>query len=167
MSKKIIYAVYGSNLLKERFMIYIKGGWYKGQKYRGCRDKTEPIDKGWIFIPYCLYFAKQSLRWGRKGVAFITCEEEKDKNYHTVVRLWEITEEQFNEIWNQEGREWYHKKLCLGEEGGIKIYTITGCWLDEINLPSKEYLEVIKSGLKETTNWDNEKIEKYLEKFLK
>ena len=94
MSKKIIYAVYGSNLLKEKFMIYIKGGWYKGQKYRGCRDKTEPIDRGWIFIPYCLYFAKQFLRWGRKGVAFITCEE--NKNYQTLVRLWEITEEQFN-----------------------------------------------------------------------
>ena len=102
---------------------------------------------------------------GRKGVAFITCE--KNKNYQTLVRLWEITEEQFNEIWDQERREWYHKRLYLGEKAGIKIYTITGCWLDKINLPSKEYLEVIKSGLKETTKWNDKKIEKYLEKFLK
>jgi len=45
--KKVIYASYGSNLLKERFLYYIKGG-----EYKGCNDKSDPIEKGWMFIPY-------------------------------------------------------------------------------------------------------------------
>ena len=165
--KKIIYAAYGSNLLKERFLVYIKGGDYKGKNYSGCEDKTEPIDRGWMFTPYRLYFAKKSPRWENKGVAFISCEEEPNKNYHTIVRLWEIRKEQFDDIWQQEGKEWYHKKLDLGIKDGMEIYTITGCWTHEINLPSETYLRVIKSGLKETTNWEDERIEDYLKKFLR
>jgi len=164
--KKIIYAVYGSNLLKERFLVYIKGGDYKGRNYSGCKDKTDPIDRGWMFIPYRLYFAKKSPRWENKGVAFISCEEETDKKYHTVARLWEITEEQFNDIWQEEGKGWYHKKLYLGTKDGMEIYTITGCWAHEVNPPSENYLSIIKRGLKETTNWENERIEGYLKKFL-
>ncbi len=38
----VIYAAYGSNLLKERFLAYIKGGTFMGIHYEGCRDKTEP-----------------------------------------------------------------------------------------------------------------------------
>jgi len=166
MKRKIIYAVYGSNLLKERFLAYIRGGTYKGHQYNGCRDKTEPIDRGWMFIPHRLYFAKESPRWGNKGVAFISCEKEADRNYHAIARLWEITEEQFEDIWEEEGKAWYHKKLCLGIDKGLKILTLTGCWLEEMNNPSEEYLNVIKAGLKETTNWDDGEIEKYLNKFL-
>ena len=164
--KKIIYAAYGSNLLKERFLVYLKGGEYKNRPYNGCKDKTEPIDRGWMYVPYRLYFAKRSPRWENKGVAFLTCKKEENEDYYTVVRLWEITEDQFDEIWEQEGKSWYHEKLNLGEKEGLQIYTITGCWLNEINSPSESYLEVIKMGLKETTNWDNDKIEKYLKKFL-
>jgi len=32
--------------------------------------------------------------------------------------------------------------------------------------PCNEYFEIIKKGLKETTNWDDRKIEEYLLKFL-
>ncbi len=163
---RIIYAAYGSNLLKERFLVYMKGGEYKNHFYKGCKNKTEPIDRGWMYVPYRLYFAKESSKWENKGVAFLTCEKEEDKDYHALVRLWEIEEDQFDEIWEQEGKSWYHMKIYLGEKDGIKIYTITGCWLDEINPPSESYLQVIKDGLKETTNWDNDKIERYLKKFL-
>ncbi len=165
--KKVIYAVYGSNLLKERFLAYIKGGFYKGKNYEGCTDKNDPIDRGWQFIPRRLYFAKKSGRWDSKGVAFITCEREPDKNFHTLVRLWEITEEQFSEIWEQEGRGWYDKKINLGTTKDEKeIITITGCWENEKNFPAERYIEIIRKGLKETTNWSDKKIEEYLSKFI-
>ena len=163
---KVIYAAYGTNLLKERFLVYIKGGSYEGRNYEGCRDKTNPIDRGWMFIPHRLYFAKKSPRWENKGVAFITSNKESDKNYHSVVRLWEITEEQFYDIWKQEGRGYYPKKLDLGIKDGLKIYTITGDWLQEINPPSERYLDIIRKGLKETTGWDDRQIDEYLKKFI-
>ncbi|MFN3599131.1 MAG: hypothetical protein ACK4VK_05285 [Aquificaceae bacterium] len=160
----LIYAAYGSNLLKKRFMYYIEGGTYRGKEYKGSCDKTEPIDLGFMLIPYRLYFAKRSPRWDNKGVAFISCETEPDKEYHTVVRLWKVSRIQFDDIHEQEGKGWYNVKLYLGNMGGMKIYTFTGCWKDEENSPSEEYLNVIKKGLKETTNWSDEEIENYLEK---
>ncbi len=149
--KKLLYAAYGSNLLKERFMVYIKGGEFCGNRYRGCRDKTEPEDFGWMYVPYRLYFAKKSPRWENKGVAFLSCEKEKDPQYHAVVRLWKISESQFSDIHGQEGKSWYYKILELGEKDGLKIKTITGCWINELNAPSEKYLDIIKRGLKEVT----------------
>jgi predicted RNA-binding protein associated with RNAse of E/G family len=49
----------------------------------------------------------------------------------------------------------------------LKILTFTGCWYDEKNTPSQLYLDVLKKGLKETTGWTDEEIDKYWEKFLK
>jgi hypothetical protein len=164
--KEILYAVYGSSLLRERFMIYIKGGHYRGKKYEGCQDKSKPEDYGYMFVPYRLYFAKESPRWDDKGVAFLSCEEEKDKKYYALVRLWKINESQLKDIHRQEGKGFYPKKIHLGYKENIEIYTITGCWLKETNEPSNEYLEIIKNGIKETTNWSDEKIEEYLSKFI-
>lgn len=165
MSEIIYYGAYGSNLLRERFLIYIKGGEYRGKEYRGCRDKTEPIDMGWIYVPYRLYFARCSPRWENKGVAFLFDEKEENPEYYSVIRLWKITEAQFYEIQRQEGG-WYNLILELGEKDGIEIKTITGRWRNKKQAPSKEYLEVIKKGLKETTNWYDERIEAYMKKFM-
>ncbi len=44
--KYLIYAAYGSNMLKERFMVYIKGGEFEGNPYPGSTDKSEPEDLG-------------------------------------------------------------------------------------------------------------------------
>ena len=164
--KKVLYAVYGSNLCWERFIYYIKSGEFEGHSYQGCNDKTEPEDYGQLFAPYRLYFAKESPRWDGKGVAFLTCEKEVDNEYHTLVRLWKITEEQFDCIWEQEGKPYYRKKLYLGEKDRIEIHTLTGCWLKEKNRPSEKYLHYIKLGLRETTGWTDEEIEKYISKFL-
>lgn len=164
--KKVIYAVYGSNLLEERFLAYIKGGFYEGKEYKGCTNKKEPIDLGWMYIPHRLYFAKNSSRWDNKGVAFITPKKEENTNFHTIVRLWKVTEEQFKEIQEQEGKAWYNIIVDLGEKDGFKILTITGDWLNEIDLPSSRYIEIIKKGLKETTEWPDEEIKNYLKKFI-
>ncbi len=162
----LIYAAYGSNLLKERFMVYIKGGRYRDREYKGSKDKTNPRDLGWTYVPHRLYFAKESSRWGNKGVAFLSCEKEKDSNFYAVVRLWKVSEQQFKDIKEQEGQTWYNVELELGEKDGLIIKTITGYWESEINKPSEEYLNVIKEGLKETTKWSDDKIEQYLRKFL-
>lgn len=162
----LIYAAYGSNLLKERFMVYIKGGYFEGIEYTGCSDKTEPISLGWMYVPHRLYFAKKSSRWDNKGVAFLSCQLEQNKDLHAVVRLWRISEKQFECLKKQEGSVWYHKELELGERDGLIIKTISGCWKNEINPPSERYLEVIKKGLKETTGWTDEQIEEYFKEFL-
>lgn len=164
--KKIIYAAYGSNLLKERFIVYIKGGDFKERAYSGCKDKTDPVECGWMYVLYRLYFAKKSSRWENKGVAFLTCEKEPNPNHYAIVRLWEITESQFEDIWNQEGKSWYNKLLYLGEKNGLEIKTFTGCWESELNPPCEEYLKIIKKGLKETTHLDEKTIEDYLNKFI-
>lgn len=165
--KYLIYAAYGSNLLKERFMVYIKGGCFEGKEYEGCKDdKTEPEDLGWLFVPYRLYFAKKSSRWDNMGVAFLSCKMELDANYHTVVRLWKVSKIQFEAIHEQEGKSWYPIILHLSEKDGLEIKTITGCWENEINNPSERYLEIIKKGLKETTSWSDKEIADYINKFL-
>ncbi len=162
----LIYAAYGSNLLKERFMVYIKGGLYHGKYYEGSKDKTDPQDLGWMYVPHRLYFAKRSSRWGYGGVAFLSCKKEKDTNLYAIVRLWKVSEQQFEDIKKQEGPTWYNVELELGEKDGLIIKTITGCWETEINKPSDDYLNVIKEGLKETTKWSDDKIEEYIRKFL-
>jgi len=152
--KYLIYAAYGSNLLKERFMFYIKGGMYRGKPYNGSTDKIEPEDLGLMYVPYRLYFAKKSSMWDNMGVAFLSCKKESNSDYHAVVRLWKISETQFKDIQKQEGIGWYDKILLLGEKKGLEIKTITGCGEAEKQEPCNEYLEIIKKGLKETKKRD-------------
>jgi len=69
----IWYASYGSNLSRERFLCYIKGGVpkYTAKKYSGCLDKADPIEERPITLFYELYFAKSSPTWCGSAVAFI------------------------------------------------------------------------------------------------
>ncbi len=83
------------------------------------------------------------------------------------VRLWKIKESQLEDLQKQEGKRWYEKIITLGEKDGLKILTFTGCCHDEKNTPSQLYLDVLKKGLKETTGWADEEVDKYWEKFLK
>jgi len=146
-------------------MAYIKGGKYLNNEYTGCTDKTDPEDLGCRHVPYRLYFARKSKKWDYSGVAFLSCEKEPDIDYHAVVRLWKISESQFKDIHEQEGKNWYNKILILEEKNGLETKTITGCWMNQLNPPCQRYLEVIEEGLKETTGWDHEEIKNYLKKF--
>lgn len=164
--KKIIYAAYGSNLLRKRFLAYINGGDFYGKYYSGCSNKRKPISLGYIFVPYKLYFAKSSKSWNNGGIAFLKKFEEIDINNSALVRLWEITEDQFYEIWEQEGKSIYTYLLELGKIKNKKILTFTGDWEDEINKPSEAYIDIIKKGLKETTGWNEKQIDTYINKFI-
>lgn len=144
--KQILYAAYGSNLLKKRFMVYINGGEYRYKVYDGCRNKTKPEEFGWMYVPHRLYFAKKSSLWGNGGIAFLNCKKEINSKYHAIVRLWKILEEQFEDIHKQEGKNFYNKILFLGKKDGLEIKTIIGYKMAEMNKPSLDYLNIIKDG---------------------
>ncbi|MGN8646563.1 hypothetical protein ACTNEO_11225 [Gracilibacillus sp. HCP3S3_G5_1] len=187
MSEKdsyVWYASYGSNLSRDRFLCYIKGGRPKGSEKRevGCRDKSLPIAEETYIMQYPLYFAKESQRWQKQGVAFIGLS--KDKSYHTYSRKYLITVEQFMDVVKQENNggevnlhleavikrgsmkfrdSWYGTILYLGEEDGYPILTFTADWdLDvPFNKPSNEYLSMIIHGLKTTLSLGDKEILNY------
>jgi len=166
MSKKYVwYACYGSNLCKERFLLYIKGGTcrFNGKYYNGCTDKSEPVKDRPIKIPHRLYFGNKSYSWHGGGVAFI--DPRKDEKEKTLGRMYLITEEQFTQIHEQEGpgSKWYGKILELGEAEGHKIMTFTSDEIRPANLPHEQYIEVISTGLEEIyPEMDEKTIKKYL-----
>lgn len=163
----VIYAAYGSNLLKERLLAYIIGESFRGitKKHIGCPDKTEPVSLGWKRIPYRVYFGGYSGQWDG-GVAFLSTEIEPNTEYHAVVRLWKMKREQYECVKSQEGKS-YAKEINLGTLDGLEILTFTSEEKLNYNPPSKLYLDVLKEGLKETTGWTDKEIDKYWEKFLK
>lgn len=141
--KFLLYAAYGSNLLKERFMVYIMGGNFMGRHYDGSTDKTKPEFWGWVCVPHRLYFANKSPRWENKGVAFLSKEIDQNPNFYAIVRLWKITEKQFEDLKRQEGA-WYEDVLTLGKLEGLEIKTLTGNFEHNKNSPSEEYLGILK-----------------------
>jgi hypothetical protein len=175
--KLVWYASYGSNLKRERFMCYVKGGILPGsaKRNKGCfRDKNDPIEFQQISLNYELYFAGQSGTWGNGGVAFL-----RGEGGHTLGRMYLIIDEQFNDVVIQEnskepdgsrfvpafnqlvsqpqsilpGDPWYGKLLNMGSEGGWPILTFTTAGADlqhPPTAPSEQYVKVIASGIKET-----------------
>ncbi|MDX8044411.1 hypothetical protein SH601_00290 [Gracilibacillus sp. S3-1-1] len=179
------YASYGSNLSKDRFLCYIKGGRPKGSEKIevGCRDQSLPIAEETYIMRYPLYFAKESTRWQNQGVAFIGLN--KDQSNYTYSRQYLITVEQFKDVVKQEndGSEvnldltkvikqgamkfrdsWYGTVLYLGEKEGYPILTFTSDWDLDVPMkqPSKEYLSMIIHGLKTTIVLSNQQIFHYL-----
>ncbi|MEL1135043.1 gamma-glutamylcyclotransferase [Desulfitobacterium sp. THU1] len=158
----IWYASYGSNLLEERFMHYIQGGVcrFNGVEYRGCSDKSAPLEDRPCMINHELYFGNRSVTWEGGGVAFLnpTPNEHSD----TWGRMFLITAEQFAEVQEQEGA-WYDLVIDLGEADGIPIETFTNSKIVTKNDPSQNYIEIIRKGLHETYPENSEwEIEKYL-----
>ena len=102
IKKHIWYASYGSNLLEERFLCYIKGGKPSGSSKRhdGCFDKTLPQNNAKIYINHELYFARKSKSWDNGGVAFLS--EKFESNHKTLGRMYLITPDQFTEVVKQE-----------------------------------------------------------------
>lgn len=183
----IWYASYGSNLLKDRFYCYIKGGtpWGTKKEYTGCRNKKLPSKIEEFFINGEIYFAKKSSTWNGGGVAFL---DTSPNDVKTLSRIYLITEDQFIDVVKQEngGKEielnfdearqngssqiknvlWYNNLIYLGDKDGFPIFTFTHndlSYINEINKPTKSYLKIIIEGLKETSNYnDNEDIIEYL-----
>jgi len=149
MEDKVWYVAYGSNMLRERFMVYINGGRFCDIKktYSGCTDKTPPTADEPLTIPFELYFGNESKTWGG-GVAFI----DKDKSGQTKGRAYLITTGQFDEIQAQEGNgpNWYNCVIELKKDrNGIPYKLFTNENRRPENSPSKEYRAIYDKGLKE------------------
>lgn len=157
------YASYGSNMLFERLVTYIKGGncKFNGVDYEGCRNKLIPKDSRPITIPYKMYYGNDNSSWGTGGAAFLDTKSRGQ----SLGRMYLITEEQFEDISRQEGREghWYNQTLSLGEHNGIEIVTLTNKNTRQHNNPSDSYIEILRMGLKETyPNMSDFEVMKYL-----
>ncbi|RXI96394.1 hypothetical protein DS745_22020 [Anaerobacillus alkaliphilus] len=178
------YASYGSNLSRDRFLCYIRGGKPEGSEIEevGCRDQSLPIKEASFIMDYPLYFAKNSDRWQNGGVAFIGLQQ--DLQTKTYSKKYLITEEQFFDVVKQEnnGAEfeinldeakkegsktfrdaWYGTILYVGEADGHPIFTFTADWdLDvPFSKPSKHYLRMIREGLKTTAGLSNQEVVDY------
>jgi hypothetical protein len=94
------YAAYGSNLNRDRFLEYIRGGTsqFNGRLYPGCRNKQEPIRDRGIAINRDLYFAKNSVPWAG-GVAFLRPDAGSG---NAIGRAYLITADQFLDVAAQE-----------------------------------------------------------------
>ena len=184
------YACYGSNLKRERFMCYIKGGRPEGSSrvHEGCSNTRPPLDERPVEINHRLYFSKRSRTWGGGGVAFIGSE--RSWNEKTLGKMYLITREQFREVFAQEngsrsdglhidferlveegeyitGNGWYGKLLFLGrdEEDKYPVFTFTASDEGSIshNPPGKKYFETIVDGLCESyPHMGREEAETYL-----
>ncbi|RKO71241.1 hypothetical protein D7322_13920 [Sphingobacterium puteale] len=185
LNKKVWYACYGSNLLQERFLCYIKGGQPAGANtsYDGCDDKTLPINSEQMYIPAELYFAKVSKNWNG-GIAFIRTTFTPTAS--TYGRIYLITKGQLIDIARQETNtstsleiefgkvikngsyifkqpSWYGNILYLGEHNGFPIFTITNEQDSQSSTkPSIAYLKTIIDGLRESHGLDNLAIFDYL-----
>ena len=143
------YAVYGTNLLLEKFMHYIQGGIcrFNHTEYEGCKSLLPPLTSRPITIPYKCYIGGNSPLWQYKGTMFIDLNQ-KGK---TKGRMYLIEEEQYEDIRDQigRGREKYNKEIILGKYLGVSIKAVTN---KDNKIPSEaniKYIELIREGLVE------------------
>lgn len=123
------------------------------------------------------------------GVAFIepkvgdiNCKKEGEEEVGTWVRLYLITAQQFHDVVDQENcalkinlnlnkakkvgtakvcNGWYDTVLYLNEHEGHPVFTFTSGSMLEENKPSKAYLHIIITGLKQM-RLSQEQIVEYL-----
>jgi len=147
MEPLVWYVSYGSNLRLARFAVYIKGGSFEGAgPYAGAKNKTMPSRNEPFSIPFSIFFMKRSITWGGGGVAFL----DVSKLGFAYGRAYLITKEQFDDVRRQEGSDYYPDEINLGLYKGYPAMTFTDKHKQKNMFPSEAYLNVIKSGIRET-----------------
>ena len=150
------YVSYGSNMLNERFMCYIKGGSFEGSRYRqACSDATPPLAVKTFEIPYDMYFGNTSGSWQDCGVSFL----DVTKKGHALGVAYLITKGQFRHVCAEEnggrapeeGYSWYEDIIDLGVMDGFEVKTITNRNIRPYNEPCLEYKKTLIRGIEE--NW--------------
>lgn len=179
------YLSYGSNLDKERFLTYIKGGKPNGsqKEERGCRNQTEPLKEKFIQISYPLYFAHYSKRW-EGAPAFIGTE--KDENEKTFAKMYLIATDQLEDVIAQENNRGevnvdfleviekgkmelfpslYGTILYVGNYEKYPVFSFTSAEKIEnvqFEKPSIPYLSMIANGLISSGELTKEEVIYYL-----
>ena len=167
------YAAYGSNLHAARFLCYIRGlaPTENHKAHIGCRDRCDPAGDAAALCEHPVVYAGVKSSWGDGGVAFLDWEEEGSE---TVLRLWRVTREQFEDVCAMENglapgavaidfgrlcqhgtmvvsqQGWYGRAVYLGDVEGDPVVTFT--WRDrrdDLFAPSERYAGVIRNGLTE------------------
>jgi len=181
--KHVWYVAYGSNLSRERFCHYIRGGRPNGsaRNVPGCRDTSEPLDSLGVHIGGGVYFAGHSSGW-RAGMAFY------DPGAHgrVAARAYLITAEQFVDVLAQETRQspgialdleptfrgarfskgvgGYSILVRVGARDGVPLVTFTRDRraAPKLAAPSAAYLAAMATGLREAHGWSPMQIDRYL-----
>jgi hypothetical protein len=181
--KRIWYVAYGSNLSRERFCYYLRGGQPDGSErdFPGCRDTSDPSDSFGLLITGGVYFAGRSSGW-RAGMAFY----DPHADGQVAARAYLITAEQFIDVLAQETRQspgitldlapafrgdryskgvgGYSVLVRVGEHQGVPLVTFTRDQRTTPSLaaPSAAYLQAMARGLHEAHGWSQMRIGHYL-----
>jgi hypothetical protein len=165
------YASYGSNLCRERFLCYVRGGRPDGasRDYPGARDDTPPSDDRPLTISGEVFFGAGSVTWGGGTAFYDACSLGR-----TLARAYRVTSGQFADVAAQEMRREpgedldlapvmanarhevgpgrYEALHLVGELDGEPVLTFTAP--DPATLPhrppSPAYLSMLARGLGES-----------------
>lgn len=177
------YVAYGSNLSRERFCHYLRGGRPDGveRDYPGCRDTSDELDSFGLLITGGVYFAGRSSGW-RGGMAFYDPEAPGE----VAARAYLITAEQFVDVLAQEtlrapgmaldltpafrgdrysnGVGGYPILVRVGCHRGVPLVTFTRDRRSASTLvaPTVLYLAAMATGLREAHGWSLTQIDRYL-----
>lgn len=176
---RVWYLAYGSNVNEARFLRYLDGD----DSHRGARDATPPARSVWTEAPLRLRFAGESTRWGDGGVCFV----DPDPAARCHVRAWDITAEQFEDVFAQENRlpgtieldwpafttrptevltSWYGRIVPVDLAiASPRQPALTFTWHKRlpVNPPSVAYRETIEAGLAENPALSPAEIMTYLD----
>lgn len=175
--ERVWYVAYGSNVNEARFRRYITGD----ADHHGCRDHTPPAASKWTVAPLQLRFAGESRRWGG-GVCFV----DPDPSTVAYVRAWDITAEQFEDVFHQENRRapddvfdwtavdadgatmgtsWYARILHVDLPFASATHpALTFTWAKPmpLNDPAPAYYDTIAAGLADHPDLPDPAIRTYL-----
>lgn len=172
---QVWYAAYGSNLQRERFLLYIRGGRATGSHrvLPGVRDTRDPTGDRALTLPGRVRFGWTSPTW-RGGIAFY----DPDLDGRAFARAYRITAAQFADLAAQEmhtdpghgldlatvlsqgrhshGPGHYETLHLVGELNGLPVLTFSASSWREIppNQPSADYLAIMWRGLRTTHGLD-------------
>lgn len=186
LSSRVWYLAYGSNISPRRLGLYLDGAVAES----GARNSTPPPRSCFVQVPLKLTFAKRSQRWNGGGVAFVTPTPAGDDTT-AWVRAWDLTAEQFEDVWAQENRVkvgtefpwpkvlgrtetiigtgWYRRVLNLDVPEleqlapGQPALTFTWSSPEASNPPNLEYRATIATGLNDNPGLDADAIRAYLD----
>ncbi|WP_380168855.1 hypothetical protein [Jannaschia sp. R86511] len=168
------YVSYGSNLLRERFEVYLLGGRVPGldREYPGGTGTSRATGERAVLLPGVLRLALDAPSWGGGGVAFW---DPTGPGPGVLARAWRVRREQFLEVVHLEnggtdrrgapwpvqvlrtgtadvGDGWYRRLLSPGSLDGEPLLTFTHPDAGTLatRAPSPAYRSVVARGLVET-----------------
>lgn len=117
MSDRVWYAAYGSNLSRERFQVYLRGGVPEGSSrvYPGCRQNAPPAGEQAGSLTWPVRFGGRAATWQNCGGAYLQVvqpyvpaqwtpgdDSRRVPTSDSLTRAWLIQREQLQDVFAQE-----------------------------------------------------------------